>query len=251
MSKRRRNYRKPQALRSFDPSDDEDSLNEKIADVRFWQKVRLRQSGFSVEMLTALERDSKQQQPPSSLKEIVRCLNSGEAVDVRTMKSRDLECLMKGNFAKEKDNHEEDERMLKYIEEELEKRRKDGQLEGSSSKVQKIDTLDEALHSVSRRLTNSIGIPIVQNRSEEMLSEQMLSGIPEVDLGFEEKVRNIKETERMRQLVLEKLREKKDEPQEDCIDFVQHCRFNTTDTSCELPSRLDSPSMDDSRGEIY
>jgi hypothetical protein len=32
-------------------------------------------------------------------------------------------------------------------------------------------------------------------KSEEMLSSQMLSGIPEVDLGIDEKIRNIEATE--------------------------------------------------------
>ena len=32
-------------------------------------------------------------------------------------------------------------------------------------------------------------------KNEEMLSSQMLSGIPEVDLGIDEKIRNIEATE--------------------------------------------------------
>jgi hypothetical protein len=39
-------------------------------------------------------------------------------------------------------------------------------------------------------------------KSEETLSEQMLSGIPEVDLGVEERIRNIEETEKAKQRLI-------------------------------------------------
>lgn len=71
---------------------------------------------------------------------------------------------------------------MKYIEEELSKRK--GKLEEGSEKP-----LDEgkycspeeaALQAVPTHLRASS-----TQRSEEMLSNQMLSGIPEVDLGIE------------------------------------------------------------------
>ena len=37
-----------------------------------------------------------------------------------------------------------------------------------------------------------------KHRSEESLSEQMLSGIPEVDLGISERIRNIEDTEKVK-----------------------------------------------------
>ena len=49
-------------------------------------------------------------------------------------------------------------------------------------------------------------------KSEEMLSNQMLSGIPEVDLGIDAKIRNIEATEEAKQQLLEDQMKKRKEP---------------------------------------
>ena len=49
-------------------------------------------------------------------------------------------------------------------------------------------------------------------KSEEMLSSQMLSGIPEVNLGIEAKMRNIEATEEARQKVQQEMSQKRSEP---------------------------------------
>ncbi len=51
-------------------------------------------------------------------------------------------------------------------------------------------------------------------KSEEMLSSQMLSGIPEVDLGIEEKIRNIEATESAKKKVAEDRMKQKSRPSE-------------------------------------
>ena len=66
--------------------------------------------------------------------------------------------------------------------------------------------------------------------SEEMLSNQMLSGIPEVDLGIEAKIRNIEATEEAKQAVLEEQRNKKSRgptemvPTNMAVNFMLHSR---------------------------
>ena len=65
--------------------------------------------------------------------------------------------------------------------------------------------------------------------SEEMLSNQMLSGIPEVDLGIEAKIRNIEATEEAKQRVMEEQRNKKRGPTEMvptnmAVNFMLHSR---------------------------
>ena len=49
---------------------------------------------------------------------------------------------------------------------------------------------EQALLSLPEHLSKSHS-----KKNEEMLSSQMLSGIPEVDLGIDEKIRNIEATE--------------------------------------------------------
>ena len=65
--------------------------------------------------------------------------------------------------------------------------------------------------------------------SEEMLSNQMLSGIPEVDLGIEAKIRNIEATEEAKQDMQEKLKKKSNEPTNMvptnvAVNFMLHSR---------------------------
>lgn len=66
--------------------------------------------------------------------------------------------------------------------------------------------------------------------SEEMLSNQMLSGIPEVDLGIDAKIRNIEATEEAKQKVIEEQRNKKSRgptemvPTNMAVNFMLHSR---------------------------
>jgi hypothetical protein len=71
---------------------------------------------------------------------------------------------------------------LKYIEIQLNERKKatSGGDEGVVEDPKFLSPEDAALMSLPEHLRKS-----GSNRSEEMLSNQMLSGIPEVDLGIE------------------------------------------------------------------
>lgn len=73
-------------------------------------------------------------------------------------------------------------------------------------------------------------------RSEEMLSNQMLSGIPEVDLGIDAKIKNIEATEEAKMKLLWERHNKKDGPSQFvptnmAVNFVQHNRFNIDDNT--------------------
>lgn len=70
------------------------------------------------------------------------------------------------------------------------------------------------------------------HRSEEMLSNQMLNGIPEVDLGIEAKIRNIEATETAKEKLIQEQKNKKSAPSHFvptnmAVNFVQHnrCKF--------------------------
>ncbi len=70
-------------------------------------------------------------------------------------------------------------------------------------------------------------------KSEETLSEQMLSGIPEVDLGVEERIRNIEDTEKAKQRLIVNINDGKSKraAQDQYIsstNYVQHKRFDDT-----------------------
>ncbi|CAG2066160.1 unnamed protein product, partial [Timema podura] len=129
-----------------------------------------------------------------------------------------------------------------YIEEQLCKR-KGKMVKGSKQEVEESESTDvkycspeeAALLAVPDHLRASS-----TQRSEEMLSNQMLSGIPEVDLGIDAKIRNIEATEEAKLKLLWERHSKKDGPSQFvptnmAVNFVQHNRFNIEDP--EPPKR--------------
>lgn len=136
-------------------------------------------------------------------------------------------------FSVETNKRDEDEEMMKYIEEQLSKRKGkkatdtptepfDNKTSPSSSSY--CTPEEAALQAVPSHLRESS-----TKRSEEMLSNQMLSGIPEVDLGIEAKIKNIEATEEAKLKLLWERNNKKDGPSQFvpsnmAVNFVQHNR---------------------------
>lgn len=86
-------------------------------------------------------------------------------------------------FSAETNTRDEDAEMLKYIDEKLQERKRcaaglDDEVVVASKKF--LSPEEAALIAVPEHLRQSSS-----KKSEEMLSNQMLSGIPEVDLGIE------------------------------------------------------------------
>ncbi|KAH8349864.1 splicing factor C9orf78 [Drosophila takahashii] len=137
-------------------------------------------------------------------------------------------------FSAETNKRDEDEEMMKYIEQELQKRKGGGtedaaEEDGDVNKY--LTPEDAALYALPDHLRQSSS-----HRSEEMLSNQMLNGIPEVDLGIVAKIRNIEATEDAKQKLLQDAKNKKDGPSQFvptnmAVNFMQHNRFNIEDNS--------------------
>lgn len=157
---------------------------------------------------------------------------------------------MHSQFAKETNQRDEDAEMQKFIEEQLRRKKEqeatrlkesDKQTESliQVQQVAKFKRPEDALFDVPKYLLEKSSSK--QNKSEETLSEQMLSGIPEVDLGIDERIRNIEETEQARQEILRKktllahsstrIKQQQQQQQADqqyvpSVNFVQHKRFD-------------------------
>lgn len=106
--------------------------------------------------------------------------------------------------------------LYRYIEEELRKRKMNsnslkngsgGDAESSNFEEKYLSPEETALLSLPDHLR--VGST---NRSEEMLSNQMLNGIPEVDLGIDAKIRNIEATEEAKEKFLLAQKNKIDMP---------------------------------------
>lgn len=132
-------------------------------------------------------------------------------------------------FSAETNKRDEDEEMMKYIEEQLTKRKSnrpdtDNDNDASFSEEKYLSPEEAALLSLPEHLR--VGS---SHRSEEMLSNQMLNGIPEVDLGIDAKIRNIEATEAAKEKLLLEQKNKKDAPSHFvptnmAVNFVQHNR---------------------------
>ena len=146
---------------------------------------------------------------------------------------------MTSNFAKETNQRDEDAEMQKFIEEqlrlrkeaekEIEKKTSSANFEPSVEETKKFKKPEDALFDVPKYLIENKS----KHKSEESMSEQMLSGIPEVDLGVEERIRNIEETERTKNTLNKGRQPKRDPnshyaPHNQSVNFVQHKRFDDT-----------------------
>jgi hypothetical protein len=166
-----------------------------IEDLKLIQKLRQRKKGLSSEELALGKQtnplfSSRRADDPYKLKSggLVEMNNAKQQQRMRS--SKDLSAI-NDNFARETNTRDEDTEMQRYIEEQLTKIQQKSSTTTTASNLSANDeyqavfaTLkkpEDTLFHVSKHLiTDHSAIA-----SEEMLSEQMLSGIPEVDIGVE------------------------------------------------------------------
>lgn len=134
-------------------------------------------------------------------------LSAAEKKGLKEVEELERELDLRNTFSKETNRRDEDAEMNKYIEDQLRLRREAAVKEHQVTSVQpdddsKIANLialpgdstdnleDRILHSLSETIN-----PDHNEKNEAMLSSQMLNGIPEVDLGIDEKIRTIEATE--------------------------------------------------------
>ncbi|KAH9488756.1 hypothetical protein Btru_049964 [Bulinus truncatus] len=248
--KRKRNIRKKDES-SPSSSESEEETRETLDALRILQKLRERQHGVSSASLAWGKKNSKSEDisdaDPFKMK-------TGGFVDMKALKKKPL----KGEaveaigtaFAAETNRRDEDAEMLKYVEEEL-ARRKGHHKEEESHNKQKSKA--DSLYDLPEHLKKYSS----QKRSEDMLSNQMLSGIPEIDLGIDAKIKNIELTEEAKQKLLEERKRQRDNipsdfvPTNVAVNFVQHNRFNIDDNKPKLVKKVEEPKPEPVRvGDI-
>lgn len=233
--KSRKPLRKRQTSSDEDEQENEDtSVREKVEETKIIQKLRERPKGVNVVGLALGEKVTSDAMASDPFN-----VKTGGMVNMSALKTTKLkqddayDTGIGTQFNAETNKRDEDEEMVKYIEEELLKRksRNEGKNESelNSDKISYCSPEEAALQAVPEHLRQSSA-----HRSEEMLSNQMLSGIPEVDLGIEAKIRNIEATEEAKLKLLWDRHRKKDGPSQFvptnmAVNFVQHNRFNIED----------------------
>ncbi|XP_077334347.1 splicing factor C9orf78 homolog [Lithobates pipiens] len=240
-----KNFRRRRASSSDEEKEDDEVTTEvrmKLEAAKEIQNLRRRQNGVSAAALLVGEKlpeDSILEDDPFKIK-------GGGMVDMKKLKEigkdriGDEEDLNLGtSFSAETNRRDEDADMMKYIETELKKRK--GIIENEEKKV-KPKSAEDCLYE----LPDSINVSSAK-KTEEMLSNQMLSGIPEVDLGIDAKIKNIIFTEEAKaRLLAEQQNKKKDKqtsfvPTNMAVNYVQHNRFYQEDLSTPIRRYKEEP----------
>ncbi|XP_075961119.1 splicing factor C9orf78 homolog [Anarhichas minor] len=227
---------------SSDVEEDETTreVRSKVEEAKELQSLRKRQTGVSVTALLVGEKlppDAETDNDPFKLK-------TGGVIDLKKAMERNRDVIeeetdlnLGTSFSAETNRRDEDADMMKYIETEL--RKKKGVVEAVEQKV-KVKNAEDHLYE----LPESIRVNSAK-KTEEMLSNQMLSGIPEVDLGIDAKIKNIIQTEDAKaKLLAEQRNKKKDQgtsfvPTNIAVNYVQHNRFYREDVNA--PQRHHRP----------
>ncbi|KAM3874016.1 splicing factor C9orf78 homolog [Diretmus argenteus] len=219
---------------SSDEEEDEitEEVRAKLDEAKELQSLRKRQTGVSVAAMMAGEKlplEDEIEDDPFKMK-------TGGVVDMkkvkdrnRDMKEEETDLNLGTSFSAETNRRDEDADMMKYIETELKKKK--GFVEAEVQKV-KVKNAEDLLYELPENIrVNSA------KKTEEMLSNQMLSGIPEVDLGIDAKIKNIIFTEDAKaKLLAEQRNRKKDQgtsfvPTNIAVNYVQHNRFYREDVN--------------------
>ncbi|KAG1678552.1 Telomere length and silencing protein 1 [Nymphon striatum] len=212
--------------------EDETNFRDKLEETKEVQKLRKRNHGVSVSTLA--EGVKQNSVAPEKTSSDPFKMKTGGMIDLKTlklkkamMKDPELDAVDLGNtFSAETNARDEDADMVKYIEAELAKRKG---IEEPSKDSEHNTMTDDVLYQVSEHLRSS-----TTKRSEEMLSNQMLSGIPEVDLGVDVKMKNIEATEEAKKKRIQECMNRKESsmsfvPTNMATNFVRFNRFNLDD----------------------
>lgn len=201
---------------------EEEFNKEDLQRTKELQKLRKKTGGTNVITLVSGKKISK-------IEEIVDDdpfkQKTGGLVDMKSMKGDYKETSTSyevgTQFSKETHIRDEDDEMRKFIETEMEKLkgRRDGEEEEDAGS-QYLSPEDAALLSLPEHLRKS-----TFKKDQQMLSAQMLSGIPEVDLGIEAKIQNIERTEKAKRKLMEDAKKGDKDHSSQAKKFMQHDRF--------------------------
>ncbi|XP_062145479.1 protein COP1 SUPPRESSOR 2 [Alnus glutinosa] len=206
---RKKNFRKRRAEEGAegegDPhviSDDEQERRMTLEEVKFLQKQRERKSGIPAVSINASSSSSSKTTGSPGVGFGVGFAKVGghrdsaknDAAGAPDAEKEDL--VLHDNFAQETAVMVEDPNMLKYVEQELAKKR-----------GRKIDPTDQVENDLKRAEDELYKIPDhlkVKRRNSEESSTQWTTGIAEVQLPIEYKLRNIEETEAAKKILQER-----------------------------------------------
>ncbi|CAJ0585270.1 unnamed protein product, partial [Mesorhabditis spiculigera] len=198
-------FRKPKAktnvrkkVEDDEEQDHEEANTSKIEDIKDVQRARERKNGLN-EVECAVGRDRARQLTSG---DEVQMTGGGISITPQQkakLEAKDIEKGMKDQFEKESLLRDEHEELRKYVESGLHGGAKfAAPAQPSSSPATTKTCSDVALARAA-----SMVAKFRSQESGELLSNQMLAGIPEVDLGINSRITNILETEKRKKQLLQ------------------------------------------------
>ncbi|CAK5050986.1 unnamed protein product [Meloidogyne enterolobii] len=183
--------------------DEQKEIESRIRDIQEAQRVRQRRNGMdAVECAVGRElakEFARLDEDPFRMSggAMLRLTDTQRAA----LNAADIEADIKEQFKKETLLRDEHEEMRRYVEARLKRQHTlDDSAEDSNNKRAKLlSPEEEILFKAAERVKNCSS-----TKKEELLSNQMLVGIPEVDLGIEVRMSNIVATEQKKAELLKK-----------------------------------------------
>jgi len=222
-STKKRHMRKRKTSDSDDDLVETDFNKDEYEKLKELQKLRKRTAGTNVITLASGQKITK-------VEEVIADdpwkLKTGGLVDMKSMKGctpTDSSYEVGTQFSKETHIRDEDDEMRKFIEIEMDRIKGRKEESDDQPKAVYMSPEDAALLSLPEHLRKS-----TFKKDQQMLSAQMLSGIPEVDLGIEAKIQNIERTEKAKQKLIEEAKQsggKAAVESNTSSQYFQHARF--------------------------
>ncbi|CAD6190842.1 unnamed protein product [Caenorhabditis auriculariae] len=181
-----------------DEGEDEGS---RLDDIKELQKAREKKNGLTeLECAVGISK-------AAALEDGIQMTGGGMTMTQKkkaAMEAASIEAGLREQFEKETMLRDEHEELRKYIDEGMKQVRGDGKAPTTSKSVALSSLTPEERES---EMLRHVASKLKNHRSEastELLSEHMLAGIPEVDLGISARITNILETEKKKKFLMEK-----------------------------------------------
>ncbi|KAF1768224.1 hypothetical protein GCK72_000036 [Caenorhabditis remanei] len=189
--------------------DEEES--SRVSDIRDLQRSRERKNGLTeLECAVGITK-------AAALEDGIQMTGGGMMMTAKkkaAMEAASIEHGLRDQFEKETMLRDEHEELRKYIDDGLthytkdnssnstQKTEKEPKIQSTSSKFSSLNADDRDVELLKEAATK---VRANQGKKEtELLSEHMLAGIPEVDLGISTRITNILETEKKKRFLLQK-----------------------------------------------
>ncbi|KAI8374444.1 hepatocellular carcinoma-associated antigen 59-domain-containing protein [Radiomyces spectabilis] len=254
MVKKQRNYRKKkldsdeesdlQVLASDDNQGEAEDISATIEELQELRRLRKKHGGIDAEKLfKGVEKKKKKKSNDDAWNLKLEGLVDKDALRAGNDEDGAEKKLKLDSFTTQTNAVDVDKHMMAYIEQELRKRRGETYKADEAEEEQKTEGLKdiyEELYRVPERLQTA------KKRLEEgnvQLSTQMLTAIPEVDLGIDVRLKNIEETERAKRKLMDESQEEANKPPGYKNELNVPANFEKQIRTPETKPRLDKRQM--------